>query len=175
MKQSLVRYLPLLLLAIAWEVVARLELVSTTALPPLSDVISAGIAMVKDGELISNGASSLYRAGAGLALAILIGGTVGIAMAWWKPVNVLVAPHRRNLLPAPEIRADSRHCHLARFRRWLENPADISGLHAACDDRRIQRRAFERAGAGLVGAQHGRQPAAHVVGRRDAKCDAGIA
>ncbi len=106
MKQSLIRYLPLLLLAIAWEVVARLELVSTTALPPLSDVISAGVAMVKDGELISNGASSLYRAGAGLALAILIGGTVGIAMAWWKPVNVLVAPHRRNLLPAPEIRAD---------------------------------------------------------------------
>ena len=42
MKQSLLRYLPLLLLAIAWEVVARLELVSTGALPPLSDVISAG-------------------------------------------------------------------------------------------------------------------------------------
>ena len=75
MKQSLVRYLPLLLLAVAWEVVARLELVSSTALPPLSDVISAGVAMVKDGELVSNGASSLYRAGAGLALAILIGGT----------------------------------------------------------------------------------------------------
>jgi hypothetical protein len=33
MRQSLVRYLPLLC-AIAWEVVARLELVSTTALPP---------------------------------------------------------------------------------------------------------------------------------------------
>jgi ABC-type nitrate/sulfonate/bicarbonate transport system permease component len=77
MKQSLLRYLPLLLLAIAWEIVARFELVSTSALPPLTEVISAGVAMVKDGELISNGASSLYRAGAGLALAILIGGTVG--------------------------------------------------------------------------------------------------
>ena len=62
MRQSLFRYLPLLLLAIAWEVVARLELVSTSALPPLSEVISAGAAMVKDGELITNGASSLYRA-----------------------------------------------------------------------------------------------------------------
>ena len=102
MKQSLVRYLPLLLLAIAWEVVARLELVSTTALPPLSDVISAGIAMVKDGELISNGASSLYRAGAGLGLAILIGGTIGIAMAWWKPVNVLVAPLVEVFYPLPK-------------------------------------------------------------------------
>ena len=102
MRQSLVRYLPLLLLAIAWEVVARLELVSTTALPPLSDVISAGIAMVKDGELISNGASSLYRAGAGLGLAILIGGTIGIAMAWWKPVNVLLAPIVEIFYPLPK-------------------------------------------------------------------------
>lgn len=102
MKQFLIRYLPLLLLAIAWEVVARLELVSTTALPPLSEVISAGIAMVKDGELISNGASSLYRAGAGLGLAILIGGTIGIAMAWWKPVNVLVAPLVEVFYPLPK-------------------------------------------------------------------------
>jgi len=102
MKQFLIRYLPLLLLAIAWEVVARLELVSTTALPPLSEVISAGIAMVKDGELISNGASSLYRAGAGLGLAILIGGTVGIAMAWWRPVNVVVAPLVEIFYPLPK-------------------------------------------------------------------------
>src|SRR4029079_6655317 len=92
MRQSLIRYLPLLLLAIAWEVVARLELVSTQALPPLSEVISAGISMVKDAELVSTGASSLYRAGAGWALAILVGSTLGIAMAWWKPVNVLLAP-----------------------------------------------------------------------------------
>ena len=31
------------------------------------------VEMIKDGELLTNGASSLYRAGAGLALAILIG------------------------------------------------------------------------------------------------------
>jgi ABC-type nitrate/sulfonate/bicarbonate transport system permease component len=102
MKQSLIRYLPLLLLAIAWELVARLELVSTTALPPLSDVVWAGLAMIKDGELISNGASSLYRAGAGLGLAILIGSTIGIAMAWWKPVNVLVAPLVEIFYPLPK-------------------------------------------------------------------------
>jgi len=102
MKQSLIRYLPLLLLAIAWELVARLELVSTSALPPLSDVVWAGLAMIRDGELISNGASSLYRAGAGLGLAILIGGTIGIAMAWWKPVNVLVAPLVEVFYPLPK-------------------------------------------------------------------------
>jgi NitT/TauT family transport system permease protein len=102
MKQFLIRYFPLVLLAIAWEVVARLELVSSSALPPLSDVIKAGIDMIKDGELISNGAASLYRAGVGLALAILVGGILGIAMAWWKPVNVLLAPLVEIFYPLPK-------------------------------------------------------------------------
>jgi NitT/TauT family transport system permease protein len=102
MKHSFIRYLPLLLLAIAWEAIARLELVSTNALPPLSDVVSAGIDMIKDGELVSNGISSLYRAGAGLALAIAIGGVLGIAMAWWKPVNVLLAPIVEIFYPLPK-------------------------------------------------------------------------
>ena len=79
--RSFFRYLPLLLLAIAWEAAARLELVSSSALPPLSDVLAAGAAMIKDGELISNGASSLYRAAAGLALAILIV-SVSLLFTW---------------------------------------------------------------------------------------------
>jgi len=102
MKQTLIRYLPLLLLAVAWELTARFELVSTTALPPLSDVIVAWIEMIRDGELIGNGASSMYRAGAGLALSILIGGVLGIAMAWWKPVNVLLAPLVEIFYPLPK-------------------------------------------------------------------------
>jgi NitT/TauT family transport system permease protein len=96
------RYLPLLLLAIAWELAARFELVSNTALPPLSDVIGAWIELLKDGDLVSNGASSIYRAAAGLALAISIGGMLGIVMAWWKPVNVLLAPIVEIFYPLPK-------------------------------------------------------------------------
>ncbi|MGA7529040.1 MAG: ABC transporter permease subunit, partial [Pseudolabrys sp.] len=102
MKHFFIRYFPLLLLAIAWELIARLELVSTSALPPLSDVIVAGVDMIKDGELVSNGAASMYRAGVGLALAILIGGILGIAMAWWKPVNVLLVPLVEIFYPLPK-------------------------------------------------------------------------
>jgi NitT/TauT family transport system permease protein len=102
MKQSLIRYLPLLLLAAGWELAARLELVSSTALPPLSDVIAAWIDMIKDGELVSNGASSLYRAGVGLALSVIVGTLLGISMAWWKPVNVLVAPLVEIFYPLPK-------------------------------------------------------------------------
>ena len=102
MKQAFIRYLPLLLLALAWELVARLELVSNTALPPLSDVIIAWVDMIKDGELITNGSSSLYRTGAGLALAISIGCVLGIVMAWWKPMNVLLAPLVEVFYPLPK-------------------------------------------------------------------------
>jgi NitT/TauT family transport system permease protein len=96
------RYLPLLLLAVAWELTARLELVSTTALPPLSDVIRAWIELLKDGDLVSNGVSSLYRGGAGLMLAILIGATLGIGMAWSRPANVLFAPLVEIFYPLPK-------------------------------------------------------------------------
>ncbi|MGC1694535.1 MAG: ABC transporter permease [Pseudolabrys sp.] len=100
--KTLLRYLPLVLLATTWELAARLELVSTTALPPLSAVIASWIDMIKDGELITNGLSSLFRAGAGLALAVFVGAILGITMAWWKPVNVLLAPIVEVFYPLPK-------------------------------------------------------------------------
>jgi ABC-type nitrate/sulfonate/bicarbonate transport system permease component len=100
--KTFIRYSPLLLLAIGWELAARLELVSTTALPPLSDVIASWFDMIKDGDLLKNGISSLYRAFAGLALAIIIGGALGIVMAWWKPVNVLLSPLVEIFYPLPK-------------------------------------------------------------------------
>ena len=100
--KTAIRYLPLVILAVLWEAAARLQLVSNTALPPLTDVAGAWIDMIKDGELITNGVSSLYRAAAGLALSIAIGGVLGIAMAWWKPVNVLLSPLVEIFYPLPK-------------------------------------------------------------------------
>ena len=102
MIKAFVRYSPLLLLALAWEIVARLHLVSSDALPTLSSVIVSWFDMMKDGELVSNGAASLYRARAGLALAVVIGGALGIFMAWWKPVNILLAPIVEIFYPLPK-------------------------------------------------------------------------
>jgi NitT/TauT family transport system permease protein len=100
--KTLIRYSPLLLLAIGWELAARLELVSSSALPPLSNVVVSWFDMLKDGDLVSNGASSLYRAFAGLALAIVVGGALGIVMAWWKPANVLLSPLVEIFYPLPK-------------------------------------------------------------------------
>src|SRR5262249_61983758 len=92
MRAGLLRCLPLFLLALAWEVGARTGLVSTLALPPLSTVVAAWIDLLKDGELVSNGAASLWRSGAGLTLAIVVGAALGIFLAWWRPGNVLLSP-----------------------------------------------------------------------------------
>jgi NitT/TauT family transport system permease protein len=102
MKQAALRYLPLVLLALLWELASRSGLVSSSALPPLSEVVSSWIEMLRSGELVTNGGASLYRAAAGLALAILAGATLGILMAWWKPVNVLFAPLVEVFYPLPK-------------------------------------------------------------------------
>ena len=100
--RSVLRYLPLILLALAWEASARFGLVSTLALPPLSEVMAAWLDLVKSGELITNGAASLWRTGAGLFLSVVIGAALGIFMAWWKPVNVLLGPLVEMFYPMPK-------------------------------------------------------------------------
>jgi len=86
------RYLPLLLLAVAWELAARLNIVSTLALPPLSSVATAWVDLIRDGELIDNGGASLYRAFMGLLLAVIVGGGLGMAMARVRLLDVFVNP-----------------------------------------------------------------------------------
>jgi ABC-type nitrate/sulfonate/bicarbonate transport system permease component len=58
--------------------------------------------MLKNGELVSNGGASLYRAGMGLLLSVAVGAVLGIAMAWWKPVNTLLAPIVELFYPLPK-------------------------------------------------------------------------
>jgi ABC-type nitrate/sulfonate/bicarbonate transport system permease component len=99
---ALLRYLPLVLLALGWETISRLELVSSLALPPLSRVIVAWFELIQSGELVTNGISSLYRAAAGLFLSIVVGAGLGIFMAWWRPLNVLVGPLVELFYPVPK-------------------------------------------------------------------------
>jgi NitT/TauT family transport system permease protein len=100
--KALARYLPLVLLAVLWETAARLELVSSSALPSLSDVVVSWIDLAKTGELTGNTGASLYRAAMGLFLAIVIGTALGIGMAWSKPINVLLSPLVEIFYPLPK-------------------------------------------------------------------------
>jgi NitT/TauT family transport system permease protein len=89
-------------MAVAWEMTTRMGLVSQLALPPLSQVVLAWMEMLKSGELFANGTSSLWRAGAGLGLAIAVGAALGVAMAWWRPVNAALGPLVEMLYPVPK-------------------------------------------------------------------------
>jgi ABC-type nitrate/sulfonate/bicarbonate transport system permease component len=99
---ALLRYLPLMILALAWEAASRLGLVSSLVLPPLSDVVAAWIDLIRSGELLTNGATSLWRAAAGLGLSIVIGAVLGILMAWSRPVNILLGPLVEMFYPLPK-------------------------------------------------------------------------
>lgn len=101
MSRSL-HYLPILVLALLWEAASRLEVVSTRALPPLTQVLHAWWVLVKGGELWNDAAASLWRAGVGLALAIVVGAALGIAMAWLRTLRVLVNPLVEALYPLPK-------------------------------------------------------------------------
>jgi len=101
-KAALVRYLPLAIIALLWEIATRTGIVSTLALPPFSQVLRAGFDLLRGGDLLTNAAASLYRAGAGLLLSIVIGGALGVTMAWWRPVNAVFGPLVELFYPVPK-------------------------------------------------------------------------
>ncbi len=99
---ALWRYLPILLLAAAWEGATRLGLVSPLELPALDQVFAAWWGLLVSGDLVSNGAVSLARGAAGLGLAIAVGTTLGVLMAWYRPVRTLFNPLVQALYPMPK-------------------------------------------------------------------------
>jgi ABC-type nitrate/sulfonate/bicarbonate transport system permease component len=99
---TIVRYLPILILAAAWEIVARLNLVDSLALPPLSKVAVAWTDLMRDGELVDNGEASLYRGAMGLLLAVVGGGGLGIAMARFRILDMFINPLVELFYPLPK-------------------------------------------------------------------------
>jgi len=82
--------------------IVQFGLVSRDLLPSLSDVLSATWKLAREGDLWTNGAASLYRGGAGLALAVIVGAVLGILMAWWRAVDAFVGPLVEALYPMPK-------------------------------------------------------------------------
>ena len=98
----LVRWLPLVLIAAAWEGAARAHLVSALALPPLSAVAQAFLDLARSGDLASHGLASLSRAAAGLALAVAAGTVLGISMAMSRGLNAALGPLVEVFYPMPK-------------------------------------------------------------------------
>ncbi len=102
MTRTFNRYLPLLLLALLWEAATRSGLAAGLDLPPISDVLVAWWKLVETGELPKNALNSLYRAGVGLGLAVVVGAVAGILMAWSRPVRIAIGPLIEIFYPLPK-------------------------------------------------------------------------
>lgn len=100
--KTLARYLPLLLLALTWEAAPRLDLVDPAELPPLSAVAAAWWELLRSGDLVSNGLSSLLNLVAGLVLGVVVGVALGVLMASYRPLDELVHPLVKALYPMPK-------------------------------------------------------------------------
>jgi NitT/TauT family transport system permease protein len=99
---TVVKYIPLALLAIIWELVVRLGFVSPDVLPPFSAVISAGYRFLLDPRFYNHAAISLFRALSGFGLACLIGAPLGIFMASSSRLEKAIGPILQIIYPMPK-------------------------------------------------------------------------
>lgn len=94
--------LPLVLVLAAWQLTSMLGWLPSGLLPPLLDVLRALWGLIHSGEIFSQTAISLLRAGAGLAIALVIGITMGLMMARIRRVRLMFEPVLMLVYPVPK-------------------------------------------------------------------------
>lgn len=99
---GLYRYAPLMLLALAWEAAVRTGVISELVLPRFSDALVSWWDLTTTGGMFEQAAHSLKRAVIGLGLAVALGTTAGILMAWNATIRVFVNPLIQMFYPMPK-------------------------------------------------------------------------
>lgn len=61
-------------------------------LPPLHEVLSAGAGLISTGALQSHIAASLTRSAAGFSIAVVLGISLGLVIAWYRPLHSFLNP-----------------------------------------------------------------------------------
>ncbi len=95
------RYSPLLVLAMVWELMPRIGMVSPEVLPPLSDV-SVRFGELAVDDLWRETSRSMVRGSIGFFSAVALGVASGVLMAWYQPVRMLLNPVFRCFYPMPK-------------------------------------------------------------------------
>lgn len=84
--------LPLVVVALLWELAPRSGLVDPVLLPPLSRTLAAGVALVRSGALLGHLWASLWRVGAGYLLAVAVAVPAGIGLGLSRRLEGYVSP-----------------------------------------------------------------------------------
>jgi ABC-type nitrate/sulfonate/bicarbonate transport system permease component len=96
------RIVPLLLVAALWQVASMTGMLPNAVLPAFSDVVVALVGLVTSGEIFPDTAASFLRAGAGFAIAVVLGVTLGLLMARVRAVQRAVEPILLVIYPVPK-------------------------------------------------------------------------
>jgi NitT/TauT family transport system permease protein len=75
-----------------WEVVPRLDLVDSTFLPPLSEVLKAWWALLVSGQLGQHVEASLVRSLSGFGLAVAVAVPLGLLIGWYRRLATVLNP-----------------------------------------------------------------------------------
>ena len=100
---TLRRSYPLLLVIAVWEIAARAGLVRPLFLPAFTIVLEQLWVLLVEGEIVGPLLVSLYRAFAGLALAVVLGVAAGLLMARSRWAHWALDPLVSLGFPAPKI------------------------------------------------------------------------
>ncbi len=102
MTKLAVRYTPIVLLLVMWELASRTGLVSEDVLPAFSTVMERFWQLCSSGDMFVHVGASLLRVFSGLTLGIIVGSALGFALAASEMAQKLVQPSLTFLYPLPK-------------------------------------------------------------------------
>jgi ABC-type nitrate/sulfonate/bicarbonate transport system permease component len=100
--QLVIRYLPVAIFFLVWEIVTVTGIVSRQLLPGLEVIFEAFAAILASGEFVFSAYKSLTRAAAGLGAAVVLGILIGLFMATNRIFLWLINPIVRIFYPMPK-------------------------------------------------------------------------
>jgi ABC-type nitrate/sulfonate/bicarbonate transport system permease component len=100
---ALARFVPIGAILLAWELVTRTGLVNPNVFPPVSEIGLRWLAMFANGSIFTPLIDTLWRACAGLALAIIVGVPLGILMGRVRAAEWFFEPLFSFAFPLPKI------------------------------------------------------------------------
>jgi NitT/TauT family transport system permease protein len=89
--------------AVAYEIAARSHVFPPALLPTLPKIAQTLVDSTLDGSMLHHAGSTLYRVFAGLALAVVVGLPLGIAMGRSRAIEHFVMPLASALMPIPSL------------------------------------------------------------------------
>ncbi len=93
----------LLVVAAAYEAIARSGYFAPALMPSLGTVARTLLDSILDGTMLMHAAATLYRVLAGFTLAVAVGLPLGVAMGRFRPVEQFVLPLSSALMPIPSL------------------------------------------------------------------------